>query len=135
MQIDPGSEYSLAQNNEQVPSQFPPGLVGEIAEFVYNAAPRPVALIALAAGIAYMAGICGRAYNVKNTGLNQYILVAAATGVNKDAIASGLSKLNFAVKASVPGITSFQGPGDFTSSTAVIRALHKQSCFLSIHSS
>lgn len=58
----------------------PPGLVGEIAQFIYQSAPRPVPEIAIAGAMGLMAGICGRAYNVSGTGLNQYILLLAKTG-------------------------------------------------------
>jgi hypothetical protein len=58
----------------------PPGLVGEIAQFIYTAAPRPVAEIALAGALGFFAGIVGRAYNVSGTGLNQYVLLLAPTG-------------------------------------------------------
>jgi len=63
-----------------VPLQIPPGLLGEIAQFIYAAAPRPVPEIALAAAIGLMAGVCGRAYNISGTGLNQYVLLLAQTG-------------------------------------------------------
>ena len=55
----------------------PPGLVGEIAQFIYAQAPRPVAEIALAGALGLMAGIVGRAYNISGTGLNQYVLLLA----------------------------------------------------------
>lgn len=56
---------------------IPPGLLGEIAQFIYAASPRPVPEIALAGAIGLMAGMCGRAYNVSSTGLNQYVLLLA----------------------------------------------------------
>lgn len=59
---------------------LPPGLLGELAQFIYAAAPRPVPEIALAGAIGLMAGITGRAYNVSGTGLNQYVLLLAQTG-------------------------------------------------------
>lgn len=71
----------------------PPGLVGEIAQFIYAQAPRPVPEIALAGALGMVAGIAGRAYNVSGTGLNQYTLLLAPTGTGKEAIASGIDKL------------------------------------------
>lgn len=100
---------------------FPPGLLGEIARFFLAAAPRPVPEIALAGAIAYLAGITGRAYNVSGTGLNQYVLYLAPTGVGKDAVASGVSKLNNAIIGQVPNIIDFKGPGELVSSAGLIK--------------
>ena len=58
----------------------PPGLVGEIAQFIYAQAPRPVPEISLAGALGMIAGIVGRAYNISGTGLNQYTLLLAPTG-------------------------------------------------------
>ena len=59
---------------------LPPGLIGQIAQFIYAAAPLPVEEYALSGAIGLMAGICGRAYNISSTGLNQYILMIGGTG-------------------------------------------------------
>lgn len=111
---------------------FPPGLVGEVAQFIYDAAPRPVAEIALAGAIGYVAGITGRAYNVSGTGLNQYVLLLAATGAGKEAIANGISKLSNAIKTSVPSSVDFIGPGEIRSDAALLKWLSKHPCFVSI---
>jgi hypothetical protein len=110
VQIAPENAYSV-----------PPGLLGDIARFIYAAAPRPVPEIALAGAIGYMAGICGRAYNVSGTGLNQYILLLAKTGVGKEAMASGISKLTSALKMLVPNCTDFIGASNIASAQALIK--------------
>ena len=111
---------------------LPPGLVGEIASFIYAAAPRPVQEIALAAAIGLMAGICGRAYNVSGTGLNHYILVMAGTGRGKEAAKSGISKLMEHVTKAVPGAKDFIGPSSIASGQALIKYLNTNRCFVSI---
>lgn len=103
----------------------PPGLVGEIAQFIYAAAPRPVAEIALAGALGFLAGIVGRAYNVSGTGLNQYVLLLAPTGTGKEAIASGVDKLMAQVIRTVPAAVDFIGPGEIASSQAVIKYMSK----------
>jgi hypothetical protein len=112
---------------------IPPGLLGEIAQFIYAAAPRPVPEIALAGAIGLMAGICGKAYNVSGTGLNQYILMIADSGKGKEAMASGISKLMNAAKMQVPVANDFIGPSVIASSAGLHKWLSKNSqCFVSI---
>ncbi len=108
-------------------SNLPPGLVGEIAQFIYSAAPRPVPEVALSASIALMAGITGRAYNVSGTGLNQYVLLLAMTGAGKEAAASGINKLMNMIKMQVPTSTGFIGPSEISSGSALFKYLGNQS--------
>lgn len=108
-------------------SILPTGLVGEIAQFIYSAAPRPVPEVALSASIALMAGITGRAYNVSGTGLNQYVLLLAMTGAGKEAAASGINKLMNMIKMQVPTSTGFIGPSEISSGSALFKYLGNQS--------
>lgn len=101
----------------------PPGLLGDIAQFIYQAAPRPVPEVALAAAISLMSGICGRAYNISGTGLNQYVLLLAMTGAGKEAAASGINKLMGKIKMQVPTSTSFIGPSEISSGAALFKYL------------
>jgi len=113
--------------------QIPPGLIGQIARFIYAAAPRPVPEIALAAAIGLMAGICGRAYNVSGTGLNQYVLLLAPTGTGKEAMNSGIDRLMAEVQKSVIAASEFIGPSEIASGQALVRYINEHSkCFVSI---
>jgi hypothetical protein len=105
----------------------PPGLVGQIAQFIYAQAPRPVAEIALAGALGFVAGIVGRAYNVSGTGLNQYILLLAPTGTGKEAIAGGIDKLMAYVCKSVPAAKDFIGPSKINSEQALLKYLSRSS--------
>lgn len=115
---------------------FPPGLVGEVAQYIYEAAPRPVQEIALVGAIGFVAGIVGRAFNVSGTGLNQYVLLLAPTGTGKEAINVGISKLVTAVRGGAEGgaptINDFIGPGEVRSDAALIKWLARFPCFVSI---
>lgn len=113
----------VAGSNPASPTNLPPGLVGEIAQFIYQAAPRPVPEVALAASIALLSGICGRAYNISGTGLNQYVLLLAMTGAGKEAAASGINKLMGTIKMQVPTSTSFIGPSEISSGSALFKYL------------
>ena len=111
----------------------PSGLLGEIARFIYDSAPRQVPEVALAGALGLMAGICGRSYNISGTGLNQYILLLAGTGIGKSAMATGIDKLLAAVAKTVPSVTDFIGPGEIASSQALSKYFDKKSAsFVSI---
>jgi hypothetical protein len=120
--VNLGSIPNAASNFE-----LPPGLVGDIASFIYQAAPRPVQEVALAASIALMSGITGRAYNISGTGLNQYVLLLAMTGAGKEAAASGINKLMGKIKFQVPTSSGFIGPSEISSGAALFKYLGNQS--------
>ena len=113
------SEFMPISNDS--PYTVPPGLVGEIAQFIHRQAQRPVAEIALAGAIGLMCGIVGRAYNVSGTGLNQYVLLLGNTGSGKEAIHTGISKLMTEVKKIVPTAEEFIGPGEIASFQAIFK--------------
>jgi hypothetical protein len=110
----------------------PPGLVGELARFMYQASPRPIPEIALAGALGFMAGIVGRAYNVSGDGLNQYIMVISPTGTGKEAISRGINRIINSIRAQVPTALEFIGPGEIRSDAALLRTLSKTPCFVSI---
>lgn len=111
---------------------LPPGLMGEIAQFIYQVAPRPVPEVALAGAIGLLAGITGRAYNISGTGLNQYILMLAPTGTGKEAAALGIDKLMNAIRMQVPTSSHFIGPSEIASGQALVKHLNKNNCFVSL---
>jgi len=115
----------IPEQQTDSPYSVPPGLMGDIAQFIYQQAPRPVAEIALTGAIGLMAGVCGRAYNVSNTGLNQYVMLLAPTGTGKEAIAKGIEKLMGEVQRSVPSASDFIGPGEIASPQALIKYMSK----------
>lgn len=105
----------------------PPGLVGEIADFVLSAAPRPVPEMALVAALSLMAGICGRAYNISGMGLNIYLLLLAPTGTGKEQIASGIDKIMTEVAKTVPASGEFIGPAEIASAEALLKYMNSTS--------
>lgn len=133
--LEPAAHNGLVAGSSPAgPTKCPlPGLLSELAQFIYDAAPRPVYEIAFAGAIGLMAGICGRAYNVSGTGLNQYILMLAKTGMGKEAMASGIDKLMSEIKFEVPPSINFIGPSHIASGQALVKYIHtKSQCFVSI---
>lgn len=120
-------QHAKPQKNERRYT-LPPGLMGEIAQFIYDAAPRPCMEIALAGAIGLMAGVCGRAYNTNTaTGLNMYVILAAKTGTGKEAIASGIDRLIAASSHICSNGKLFIGPGDISSAQALGKHFHRHS--------
>lgn len=106
----------------------PPGhILNDLSKFIYDHSPRPVREIAIAGAIALMAGICGRAYNISNTGLNMYIMLLAPTGRGKEAIKSGINAIVSRVaKDDFEAFKQFIGPGDMASGTGLLRHLSER---------
>lgn len=125
--VEPAAHNSIGVGSSPATPTTPPGLLGDIATFIYQAAPRPVPEVALAAAISLMSGICGRAYNISGTGLNQYVLLLAMTGAGKEAAASGINKLMGKIRMQVPSSTSFIGPSEISSGAALFKYLGNQS--------
>lgn len=111
---------------------LPPGLIGDMASYIYASAIRPVWEISLAAAIALGAGIVGRHYNISSTGLNQYIILLAQTGTGKEGASGGMDALLSAIRPQVPAAEEFIGPGTFASGQALVRVLDKNPCFVSV---
>ncbi|MGH8049948.1 MAG: hypothetical protein ACREPB_04735, partial [Arenimonas sp.] len=123
----------MSESNQASPYALPPGFLGELANFIYAAAPRPVPEIALAGAIGLMAGIAGRAYNVNGAGLNLYMLLLAPTGSGKEAIASGVTALMKSIRQGVPAASEFIGPASIASPQALVKHLASTSpSFVSI---
>lgn len=112
--------------------KYPPGLIGEIAEYFMATSIRPVPEIALTAAIALTAGICGRSYNISGTGLNQYLVLLAKTGSGKEGALAGMENLMAAVRPQLPMISEFLGPATFASGQALIKVLNERPCFVSV---
>ena len=113
---------------------WPPGLLGQIASFIYHSSHYPCYEIALAGAIGLMAGICGRTYNVSGTGLNLYIVFLAVTGIGKEAASAGITKIMAKVKKSIPQADTFVGPSDIRSEQALVKYLNDNKSFVSIYS-
>jgi hypothetical protein len=114
----------------------PPGLLGEVAAYIYQAAPRPVPHIALAGAIGLMAGICGKAFNISNTGLNQYVLLLAETGRGKEAMKAGIKSIINSMMMTNVTADKIIGAGKINSGQALrpYLANHPTRCFVSIQS-
>lgn len=116
----------------------PPGLLGDLAEFMYWQAPRPFVEGATAAAIGVFSGLCGRAYNTPTgAGLNLYTVLIAETATGKEMINQGIGKFitslrGIGEKLAVPAIADFFGPSLIRSDAGLVRALQKKPSMVSV---
>lgn len=112
--------------------QWPPGLTGVLARYIYDTAPRPVKEIAIAAALGFLAGICGKGWSITQSGLNLYIVLIARSGVGKEAIHSGIDKVVNGVAMRAPYVHNLIEKATFGSGQALHKHLLKNPCFLNI---
>jgi hypothetical protein len=125
-------ELGMGVGAELWDRRLPPGLVGRLAEYITESAPRPVKEVGIVAALSMSAGIMGRQFNVSGTGLNLYCILLAKTGTGKEGGASGIERLLHQVRQKVPSVEVFLGPGTFASGQAIIRALDEKPSFFSV---
>lgn len=128
----PSAPSQMVDIEEKSSIPLPPGLVGQLAQYIYSSSVRPVPEVALTAALALTAGVCSRAYNISGTGLNQYLILLAGTGIGKEGASNGIDRLMDAVRPTVPMVNQFMGPGAFASGQALVKVLDEKPCFLSV---
>lgn len=101
-------------------------LVNDIAAWADAAAPKPMWQAALTCALATVGGIASRSYNIGGTGLNNYFVLASATGTGKGNIQRCFNKLVSEVAKTVPGVTDIKGPSYLASGQALVRHLSEK---------
>lgn len=112
--------------------QWPPGLAGAIAQFIYQSAPRPVKEVAIVGALGFLAGVCGKAWFIPQSGLNIYVILVARSAVGKEAMHSGISALIKATSSRSPSVYEFVNFGDFASGPALVKQCAANSSFVNV---
>lgn len=129
---EPKAKKKVPSDDDSDGLVFPPGLVGEVAEYIYKSAAMPVKEMGLMGALGFIAGIIGRQYNVSGVGLNQYLVLLANTGTGKEGMADGIGRLSNHIRQHIPIIDTFMGPSAFASGPALVKTISENPCFLSI---
>ena len=138
---DHPDQSSSATSDIRRNDPFPPGIVGDIAAFLHERAPRPVREFAIAGALGLVSAIEGRVHSINGSGLNIYLMSIAPAGTGKSTIATGINHLMSTISStyhneSKPGIFDFIGPSTMESGPALHRYLLEDSKnFLSIFNS
>lgn len=113
---------------------MPPGFVGDVARFIYQQAPLPVAEVAIVGALGLMAGIAGRVWHTPapHSGLNLYVVLVARSAIGKEAMHSGISKLIHAARREYPEVGFHVDFSDFVSGPALLKACAQNPCFVNV---
>jgi len=111
----------------------PGGIIEDLTNFYWAAAPSPFIEAAIAGAIGFLAGFVGRRYNVNGMGLNHYNIVVAPTATGKNLVATGTGKLYTALRKQVSlAIPLEQGVGDIYSPQGLRNSVSEHLCCTSI---
>lgn len=105
------------------PIEMPPGLVGEMATYMFNISHKPMWEAAISGALAVMATYAGRHYNIRDSGLGLYIILAGGTGRGKETATRGSQRLMGFVEDRMPAASAFMAGGALASGQAGQRML------------
>ena len=113
----------------------PPGLAGEITDFIRGQSCCPIQVMAIASTMGLMAGICGRAFNISDSSLNQYFILLAEPEMGKTVTLNGIDLITcvMVLQLGMADFAKFLGPEWFTPNTSIHDCLdHYGPCFVSV---
>lgn len=114
------------------PLEFPPGIIGDMATWIFKTAYIPMAESALVAALGYAAGLIGRGFHINGLGLNQYIVLIADSGEGKEGGKKGIRAIHNRVYQKVPASMNAIGSSDFSAGVSMVKELAEFPCMLGV---
>lgn len=113
---------------------WPPGVMGQIARFIFRNSVRPAKEVSIVAAIGMMAGICGQAWHIPQSGLNMYVVLIAKSAVGKEAMHTGISTIlsTIAKDKNYPTIWQFFDYMEHQSGQSLIKSLADKRSVLNV---
>lgn len=101
------------------PIEKPSGLIGDIAQFIYDSSHRPLWEAAITGALMLVAAIAGRENNINGSGLSLYTIIVAGSGRGKESAVKGALRLLDAICEDVPAANIFRGASHTASGQAI----------------
>lgn len=111
---------------------WPPGFVGTVARFVYANSYLPIKEVSTVAALGLMAGLCGKAWHIPQSGLNLYIILVARSAIGKEAMHSGLATLVSHCQKKFPFFGNFVDFTEYASGPALVKACLQNPSFVNV---
>ena len=111
---------------------WPPGFVGAIAKFVYENSYLPIKEVSVVAALGLMAGLCGKAWHIPQSGLNLYIILVARSAIGKEAMHSGLGAIVHSCTQKYPFFGNFVDFTEYVSGPALVKACLQQPSYVNV---
>lgn len=129
-QLAPVSAGAAAAGETGLP--WPPGFLGALARFIYANSFIPVKEVSIVAALGLMAGICGKAWHIPQSGLNLYIILVARSAIGKEAMHNGISTLMRACLQKYPHFANFISFDEYASGPALVKAVMACPSFVNV---
>lgn len=111
---------------------WPPGALGQVARFIYDNSYLPIKEVSIVAALGLAAGLCGRAWNIPQSGLNVYIVLVARSAIGKEAMHTGISTLMSAAQDMDPSCSNIADFTEYASGPALMKACGRNHCFVNV---
>jgi uncharacterized protein DUF3987 len=111
---------------------WPPGFVGTLARFIYANSYLPIKEVSVVGALGMMAGLCGKAWHIPQSGLNLYIILVARSAIGKEAMHSGLAALVSHCQGKFPFFSNFVDFTEYVSGPALVKACLQNPSFVNV---